>query len=74
MFKIGDIVHCGGCEKPVPLARRTAITEFELVKFVDGQKVNIITSYEGGLYRVTCAECKTGHIFTHIKESITINE
>jgi len=74
MFKIGDIIYCEGCKPPVPLARRVSMNEFELIKYIKGEKIKVKTSYEGGSYTVTCEQCGMGHIFAHIKEGISIGD
>ena len=73
MFQIGDIIYCGGCAKPVPLAKRVGREDFELIKFFQGEKIAINVSYDG-MYTITCEKCGFGHKFANIKEEISLND
>jgi len=66
---IGDFFVCN-CR--VPLAKRTGLHEYQLIKFHSGKKVTITTQFDGGIFRVKCETCGRGFNYIQLRESISI--
>lgn len=60
------------CNCGTPLAKRTGLHEYELIKFHDGQKTVIKTQFEGGMMRIKCKKCSRGFVYIQLKESISV--
>ncbi len=62
------------CNCRVPLAKRTGLHEYQLIKFHSGKKVTITTQFDGGIFRVKCETCSRGFNYVQLKESISIGD
>ncbi len=65
-----DIGELFVCNCNIPLAKRTGLHEYELIKFHNGQRVTINTQFEGGMTRIKCKKCGRGFVYIQVKESI----
>jgi len=54
------------CDCGIPLARRTGVREFEIIKFHRGQRSVVKTEFFDGSFDVACPACGRGFQFVHV--------
>lgn len=66
----GGLVTCHKCGKP--LARRKGIGKFAYLNKQGGE--NIPVDFDSDSAKISCRDCKAGHIFVSFREEVKANE
>ena len=66
-----DIGEFFVCNCGIPLAKRTGLHEYEIIRYHDGKRTAVTTQFDS-MFRVKCKTCNRGFNYIILKETIGI--
>ena len=66
--KIGEFFVC---DCGIPLAKRTGIHEYEIIRYHNGKQTKMKTEFDG-MFHVKCETCNRGFAYLIVKEEIKL--